>query len=154
MLKPITIHKQSPFLGEECALCKHPFAPGDEIVLCPEDATRHHVRCWHSNGNKCTAYGCTGNGPIEGYEPEQERRGVRTAAEPDRRSKVRALPSSSLGCAQGCLVLSIAIAILLVAVSCFGLWAIADYIMLDVLGWQYRAPLSGIILPLQFLLSL
>lgn len=32
----------------------------------------------------------------------------------------------------------------IIAFSCFGLWAIADYIMMEVLGWQYRQPLSGI----------
>jgi hypothetical protein len=59
-----------------------------------------------------------------------------------RRSKVRVLPTSSLGCAQSCLLLSIAIAIVLFAVGCYGMWAIADYIMLELLDWPYRAPLS------------
>jgi hypothetical protein len=42
------------------------------------------------------------------------------------------------------------VAIILIAVSCFGLWAIADYVMLEKLGWQYRAPLSGSIWILHF----
>jgi hypothetical protein len=62
-------------------------------------------------------------------------------------SKIRALPSTNVGCAQSCLLLSIAFAILLVAIGCFGLWAIADYIMIEVLQWPYREPLtlSGLI---------
>jgi hypothetical protein len=57
-------------------------------------------------------------------------------------SKVRALPSSSFSCAQSCLIVAIAVSILLFAVSCFGLWAMFDYIMIEVLGWKYREPLS------------
>ncbi len=57
------------------------------------------------------------------------------------------MPSSSLGCAQTCLVISVAIAIVLIAVGCFGLWAIADYVLIEQLGWQYRSPFSGMILP-------
>jgi len=53
---------------------------------------------------------------------------------------------------QGCLIIAIAIAIVLFAAGCFGLWAIADYIMIDVLGWQYRVPLSSGLIP--FFLSL
>ena len=73
-------------------------------------------------------------------------------SEPEARSKVRVMPSSSLGCAQTCLLLSIALAIILIAVGCFGLWAIVDYILIDRLGWEYRAPLGGIIVPQLFLL--
>ncbi len=179
MIRAIPIDKSSPFLGEECALCKHPFAPPDEIIICPEDGSRHHAPCWQANGNHCTAYGCLGGGevistqlgdglpePDNGVADTGNRRaregdaevGRRESAAPQeqdppqvtgeqqssrRRSKVRVLPSSSLSCAQSCLFLGIALAILLFAVGCFGLWAIADYIMLEVLGWQYRAPLSG-----------
>jgi hypothetical protein len=57
------------------------------------------------------------------------------------------MPSSSIGCAQACLVISIALAIVLIAAACFGLWAIADYILIEELGWQYRTPFSGMILP-------
>jgi hypothetical protein len=63
------------------------------------------------------------------------------------RSKVRTMPSSSMGCAQACLIISIALAIVLIAAGCFGLWAIADYVLIDVLGWQYRSPFTGTILP-------
>lgn len=52
-----------------------------------------------------------------------------------------------MGCAQACLVVGIALAIVLIATGCFGLWAIADYILIDQLGWQYRSPFTGIILP-------
>jgi hypothetical protein len=144
-------------LGAECALCRHPFAPGDEIIICPEDGARHHAQCWQANGDSCTNYGCTGSGPVvtTGTEQEIDRYDDPAADETESsptesstvqrppRSKVRVLPSSSLGCAQSCLLLSIAIAILLIAVGCFGLWSIADYVLLEVLDWQYRAPLSG-----------
>jgi hypothetical protein len=51
------------------------------------------------------------------------------------------MPSGSFHCAQSCLVIAIAVAIVFVAIGCFGLWAILDYIMLEILGWQYRDPL-------------
>lgn len=140
-LKPIVIDKRSPFLGEACALCKQPFGPGDEIIVCPEDATRHHVHCWRANGNECTAYGCSGNGHIESTTRVIEGEGGRrTYVTSD--SKVQTLPTRGFHCAQSCLLLAIAIAIVLFAVGCFGLWAIADYIMVEVLEWQYREPLS------------
>ena len=46
-------------------------------------------------------------------------------------SKVRTMPSSSMGCTQSCLVIAIALAIVLIAAGCFGLWAVADYILLN-----------------------
>ncbi len=52
-----------------------------------------------------------------------------------------------MGCAQACLIVSIAIAIVLIAAGCFGIWAIADYILIEELGWQYRSPFTGMILP-------
>jgi hypothetical protein len=64
------------------------------------------------------------------------------------------MPSSNIGCAQSCLVISIALAIILIAAGCFGLWAIADYILIDILGWQYRAPFSGWIAPSTIVASL
>lgn len=153
-IRPILIDKASPFLGESCALCKEPFSPGQEIIICPEDATRHHVHCWQANNNRCSAYGCEGHGrPIlrrpvaeeEEATPEMVEGEVVTAegsGEPA--SKVRTMPSSSFGCAQGCLLIAIALAILLFAVSCFGLWAMLDYLFLNVLDWQYREPLSAL----------
>src|SRR5690606_6151999 len=69
---------------------------------------------------------------------ERERNGTGRRAG----SKVRAMPSSSFGCAQGCLIIAVAFAIVLLSVSCFGLWAIADYVMMQVMGWEYREPLS------------
>lgn len=146
-IRPLLIDKRSPFVGEHCALCKEPFSPGEEIIVCPEDATRHHVRCWVANGNRCAAYGCRGRGePIHRtpYRDEDE------ALEPDLvvtgDSKVRTLPSSSFSCAQSCLIIAIAVSILLFAVSCFGLWAMFDYILIEILGWRYREPLSQAIL--------
>jgi hypothetical protein len=140
-LRPVVVDKHSPFLGEACALCKQPFAPGDELIICPEDATRHHARCWHANGDKCTAYGCTGRGEIAGFEPGR----VLTSATAGAESKVQTLPTRGFHCAQSCLILAIAVAVILFAIACFGLWAIADYIMIDVLGWNYRDPVAGLV---------
>lgn len=143
-LKPVTVDKRSAFLGEACALCKQPLGPGDEIIICPEDATRHHVHCWCANSNKCTAYGCSGHGEVESRSTVIEGPGGRrTVVTGD--SKVQTLPTRGFHCAQSCLLISIALAIVLFAVACFGLWAIADYIMVEVLEYQYREPLSGLI---------
>jgi hypothetical protein len=38
-------------------------------------------------------------------------------------------------------LVAIAIAIVFFALGCFGLWAIADYLMLDVWSLPYRVPL-------------
>ncbi|MCA9971735.1 MAG: hypothetical protein KC425_16030 [Anaerolineales bacterium] len=142
MITPVRVTKQSPFLGESCALCKAPFAPGDDIVICPEDATRHHVPCWRANGGKCAALGCQGHGEVD--SPSMPPPQAEVTAE-DGRSKVRALPSSSFGCAQSCFLISVGLALLLFAISCFGLWAILDYVLIEILGWPYRAPLTGLI---------
>lgn len=161
-LRPILIDKRSPFIEENCALCKEPFQLGEEIIVCPEDATRHHVACWRANGYRCTAYGCTGYGrPVQRRhttevaveEQANERRQRQLAIERERngtgrrnRSKVRTMPSSSFGCAQGCLIIAIALAIVVLSVSCFGLWAIADYVMMQMLGWEYREPMSLVLM--------
>jgi hypothetical protein len=153
MLSPITITKQSPFLGEECVLCKNPFAPGDEIVICPEDSSRHHTHCWRANGSKCAAYGCRGRGEIEtpnAPEPETPapQNNPSTNQPPVANANGRIQQTARrFGCGQGCLLVGIAIAIIFFSIGCFGLWAIADYIMLEVLGWQYRVPETGLILP-------
>ena len=153
-VRPIFVDELSPFVGEGCALCKEPFAPGDELVVCPEDGSRHHIHCWEANNNHCTAYGCEGQAEVL---PRQTVHGPRPTAQqvieqaPEGQgSKVRALPTSSMGCAQSCLILSIALAILLIAFSCYGLWAMLDYVLLEELGWSYRTPNSGMILPLFF----
>jgi hypothetical protein len=172
MIRAHTVAETSAFLGQSCALCKQEFIPGDEIVVCPEDGSRHHARCWQANGNKCTAYGCTGQGaigasmPLPQGQPRREPppRRPRVIDQPGERpptapataarpipnapgSKVRTLPAGSFGCAQACLLIAIAIAIVFFALGCFGLWAIADYLMLQVWDIPYRAPL-GLILPL------
>ena len=152
MLAPVTITKQSPFLGEECALCKNPFAPGDEVIICPEDSSRHHTHCWRANGNKCAAYGCRGHGEIESDTPEtavSEPSPQPTTSQPPAAEANGRLQRTArrLGCGQTCLLVAIAIAIIFFSIGCFGLWAIADYIMLEVLGWQYRVPEAGDILP-------
>ena len=147
MIRSTVIDKQSPFLGDECSLCKQPLAPGDEAVICPEDGSRHHSHCWRSNGDKCTAYGCRGEGiivsrPVELRRPRRDFQTIAPGAPPRRRPKVLVRPASHFGCAQSCLLLSIAIAIILFAVGCFGLWAIADYIMVEIFNLPYRSPVS------------
>ncbi len=166
MIRAHHIGDDSAFLGQTCALCKQEFAAGDAIVVCPADGSRHHVRCWQANGNKCTAYGCTGEGAI-GTPAQLVRRSQpvpprasrpRVIEQPQERSsqpsgaarpipgapgsKVRTLPAGSVGCARTCLLLAIALAIILFALGCYGLWAISDYFMLQVWEIPYRAPLA------------
>lgn len=148
-IRPLLIDKGSPFVGEHCALCREPFSPGEEIIVCPEDGTRHHVYCWRANGNQCAAYGCRGHGePIEraAHLEEAEDEPLEGDVVQGGDSKVHTLPSSSFSCAQTCLIMAIALSIILIAVSCFGLWAMFDYIMIEVLGWKYREPLSQAVL--------
>jgi hypothetical protein len=155
MIRPLRVSSRSAFLEQQCALCKEVFVAGDEIVICPEDGARHHATCWEANGFKCSAFGCGGNGRlVTGTESAD---GLRVAEsqtnEEEKASKVRVMPSSSLGCGQGCLLLSIAIAILVMAFGCFGLWAIADYLMIEVFNLDYRLPFEGMIPPLQMLFA-
>jgi hypothetical protein len=150
-IRPVLIDEQSPFLGESCALCKEPFSSGQEIIVCPDDAARHHLPCWRANGDRCSAYGCTGSGrPIlrrPAFADEVvEGTVVGVPGSVTRMdggaSKIRTLPAGSLSCAQSCLILAIAAAILIFAVSCFGLWAILDYLLIEVFDMPYREPLS------------
>jgi hypothetical protein len=145
-IRPVIVEKQSPFLGEACALCKEPIAPGDELVICPQDGARHHVRCWQAYGNRCSAYGCTGSGEVLDAADYGNAR-VRTVRRRTQQGdvKVQTLPERSISCAQSCLLVTIAIAIILCAIGCFGLWAIADYVLVDVLGWQYRDPIASLL---------
>ena len=145
-LRPVVVDKRSPFMGEACALCKEPIAPGDELVVCPEDGSRHHVRCWRAYGDKCSAYGCTGHGEVMDSADYGGAR-IRTVRRRGKRgeTKVQTLPERSFSCAQSCLLISIAVAILLLAIGCFGLWAVADYILIDVLEWQYREPVASLV---------
>lgn len=165
MIRAHHIGEESAFLGQTCALCKQEFAAGDTIVVCPADGSRHHVRCWQANGNKCTAYGCTGEGAIgtpaqlvRRSQPAPRSSRPRIIEQPPERprqspgaarpipgapgSKVRTLPAGGVGCARTCLLLAIALAIILFALGCYGLWAIADYFMLQVWEIPYRTPLT------------
>lgn len=199
MPRAIPITKESPFFGEICALCKEPFAPGDDIVVCNECGTRHHSFCWQEVGNHCTAYGCTGRGeiirptydeqPASGSRmepaaaaatsarvidtpltpngnaldtPRPETRPARPSRRTAARSRTRSAAASQQTAAtssaeaqptawhtrwaQSCLIIAIAIAILVFAFGCFGLWAIADYVMIEVLGYDYR-PINQNLLP-------
>lgn len=163
MIRAHHLGDDSTFIGQTCALCKQEFVPGDDIVVCPEDGSRHHVHCWQANDNRCTAYGCTGAGAIgtpamlrPRPRPTSRRPAPRVITQERERprnagavrpvpgapgSKVRTLPAGSIGCARTCLLLAIAIAIILFALGCYGLWAIADFWMLQVLDEPYREPL-------------
>lgn len=152
MIRPLRVSSRSAFLEQQCALCKEAFIPGDEIVICPEDGARHHTACWQANGFKCSAFGCDGNGRFyTGNETETLSPDDSPDETTENASKVRVMPSSSLGCGQSCLLLSIAIAILVMAFGCFGLWAIVDYLMINVFEFDYRVPFESMILPLQLL---
>jgi hypothetical protein len=161
VIQPIRIDKQSPFLGEECALCKELLSPGEMLVVCPQDGTRHHVHCWQANGNRCTAYGCAGAGEVA-TNPSRERPTIieqqpERPATPPRRQRETAVtpphtppdaepetpearPNRATTCGQGCILLAIALAIVLISIACFGLWAMADYVFLEILEWNYRLP--------------
>lgn len=157
-IRPVPVNSSSPFLGDGCALCKESFVENDRLVICPQDGSRHHQGCWEANGNHCTAYGCDGQGEVvENHQRVETRpyvQGPFARKGMGRFSKVRTMPSSSMGCAQSCLVISIALAIVLIAAGCFGLWAVADYILIEMLGWQYRAPFTGSITPSALIASL
>jgi hypothetical protein len=71
----------------------------------------------------------------------------RSEAEATADSNVQTLPTRGFHCAQSCLLIAIAIAIIIFAIGCFGLWAIADYLMIEVFNLPYRAPLTGMIHP-------
>lgn len=159
MIRPHRLVEESTFLGQTCALCKQEFGVGDEIVVCPEDGSRHHVYCWEANNNHCTAYGCKGEGevgvpapfmarparqqrqtqppprpravepPLEPPPPRARPAQTRPAARPIPNapgSKVRTLPAGSFGCARGCLIAFLIIAILLVALACAGAWFLTE----------------------------
>ena len=67
-------------------------------------------------------------------------------------SKVRTLPAGSFGCGRSCLVFAIILAILLLVGGCFGLWAIADYLMAQVGAIPYGMPLApGLMITAMFL---
>ena len=137
------IDKNSPFLGEECPFCEHPFAPGDEVIICPECATRHHTHCWQTNNARCAVEECLGQETSDEEEVEEENTAVPPpTSAPEESQQNQQRPPVHYSCAQSCLVIAIALSILIFAVACFGLWAIADYLMLEVWGWQYRDPLS------------
>ncbi len=116
-------------------------------MICPEDATRHHTHCWQANHNHCTAFGCTGQGVIVAMPEPRPRSQPHTPRVVPAPSKVRTLPTRSFHLAQSCLLIAIALSILIFAFSCFGLWAIADYVMIEILNWQYR-PAFDSLLPL------
>ncbi len=191
MLQPTLIDKPSVISGAVCALCKQPFNPQDEVIVCPVDETRHHTYCWEANGNRCTALGCAGQGPIAGrggfFAPASHRANARSrpasrpagarsfwnaargvqpqvtaapAPPPAIPAPVSATVTPAAAArsttppapwhqrwAQSCLILAIALAIVLFGFSCFGLWAIADYILLHVLEWGYRSTPQNDLLP-------
>ncbi|MEZ4516539.1 MAG: RING finger protein [Chloroflexota bacterium] len=158
MIRAHSISEESTFLGQTCALCKQEFEVGDRIVICPKDGSRHHAHCWQANGNRCTAYGCTGQGEI-GVTIRPRRR--QPAAEssqtviipnpaahdsahnPPSGSKVRVMPARNFGCARSCLFLTILFTLILLGAACFGLWTLADTIINKVPQWHFGAALIG-----------
>lgn len=154
MIRPHRLSDESTFLGQSCALCKQEFEAGDRIVVCPEDGSRHHVRCWEANNNHCTAYGCLGQGEVglpsplparPGSQPRRPRVLEQAAEPPPPRSrtspprppaarsipnapgsKVRTLPSGSFGCMRGCLFALAVVAVLLLGLSCAVAWLITE----------------------------
>lgn len=159
MLHLAVVTKESDMLGAECALCKEPFAPRDEVVECPVDGALHHTFCWVANGNHCTSLGCHGHGSLTDDEDDlfagavlevEEVSAESTAPTPAtppssrRQNRNRSNNNSNsqlpfhLRIAQSCLMISIAIAIIVMAFSCFGIWAIVDYLMLEVFEYGYR----------------
>ncbi len=150
---PIPIDEDSPFFEERCALCQELFAIGDDIVICPEDATRHHVRCWRANDNKCTAFGCSGSGVVLDEEFLARRRPVRGANSPHSQQnapnqnqidvETDETPPRHYSCAQSLFLIMVGASILIIALSCFGLWAMFDYLMLEYFELPYRLPFSS-----------
>ena len=49
-------------VGKVCPYCQMPIKPGALVLKCPICGIPHHNECWRENGNKCTTYGCTGQG--------------------------------------------------------------------------------------------
>ncbi|MGB1251954.1 MAG: RING finger protein [Candidatus Promineifilaceae bacterium] len=173
MLRPAIATKENEYVGEDCALCKQPFAPETELIVCPRDGALHHTYCWEANHNHCTALACEGRGVV--YRPEQHSAEInanppieeapaqpaapvvvterQTQSRPNRRPPPtrRVAPAReprpaprptrtpfTLQLAQSCVVISIAIAIVVISFSCFGLWAIADFLMIEVFDFSYR----------------
>jgi hypothetical protein len=82
MIRPHRLAGDSTFLGQTCALCKQAFDVGDEIIVCPEDGSRHHSHCWEANNNHCTAYGCQGQGEIGVFVPRRAQSTTPRPAQP------------------------------------------------------------------------
>lgn len=178
MVYPTLATKENEYVGEDCALCKQPFAPDMELIVCPQDGALHHTYCWEENNNRCTALACEGRGPVgrranhsaetappphssatrassaaqptiivlpepqtqPATQPRPSRRQTRPqpAAREPRPAPQTARAPFTLQLAQSCLVLAIAVAIIVISFSCFGLWAIADYVMIEVFNFPYR----------------
>ena len=49
-------------VGKICPYCQMPIKPGTLVMKCPICGIPHHDECWRENGNKCTTYGCVGQG--------------------------------------------------------------------------------------------
>lgn len=150
MVRAHRISAESSFLGQNCALCKQAFDVGDAIVICPEDGSRHHDHCWQANGNRCTAYGCTGQGEIGVSVGSSRRRQPPSPTQPTiipnpaatgrapsspPGSKVRVFPARNFGCARSCFFLGAVLFVLLMGAACFGLYTLADDLLRDAVQW-------------------
>ncbi len=156
MVRPVRIDDRSPFLESTCALCKAPFEAGSELVVCPQDGAVHHVDCWQANDNSCSAYGCAGAGEINRsrFRRRPQTRNIAsttpTLIDADMRrrpyrSKVRTMPSSNFGCRRGCFTISVLLAVFIVLLGCFGVWAVADFVINDMPSFEPSMPFTGMI---------
>ena len=91
MLRPVVATKENDYVGEDCALCKQPFAPETELVVCPQDGVLHHTYCWEANNHHCTALACEGSGLLirrDSAEAESEDDDVIDVTPPPRPARV------------------------------------------------------------------
>ncbi len=156
MVRPVRVDGRSPFLDSNCALCKAPFEAGSELIVCPQDGALHHVHCWQANDNSCSAYGCLGAGEItrsrlrRSPQTRDTNPTTPTLIDADMRrrpyrSKVRTMPSSNFGCRRGCITISVLLAVFICLLGCFGLWAVADFVINDLPAIEPNIPITGMI---------
>ena len=48
----------------DCPFCHNAIRPGEYVVQCPECSTWHHADCWVELGNRCSQFGCAGEGEV------------------------------------------------------------------------------------------
>lgn len=55
--EPPTTLAARRLIGKSCPYCQSAITSGDEVIVCPQCDTPHHVDCWRENGG-CTTFGC------------------------------------------------------------------------------------------------